>query len=85
MTREKGLWRRARNQEVWDLLWKIQAPLKSKHLLWRICKDCLPILLRLHSHYVSCPLECSLCLQEKEEDWPFFNVKVSKKHEHDGS
>ncbi|CAJ2666010.1 unnamed protein product [Trifolium pratense] len=30
------------NQEQWKDIWKVHAPPKTKHLLWRICKDCLP-------------------------------------------
>jgi hypothetical protein len=29
-------------KEDWSCLWKIHAPTKAKHLLWRICKECLP-------------------------------------------
>jgi hypothetical protein len=27
--------------EGWSSIWKIHAPPKAKHLLWRICRDCL--------------------------------------------
>jgi hypothetical protein len=27
------------NQDGWKCLWKIHAPPKTKHLLWRICKN----------------------------------------------
>ncbi|XP_045792146.1 uncharacterized protein LOC123886917 [Trifolium pratense] len=30
-----------RENAEWKWLWKIQAPQKTKHLLWRICKGCL--------------------------------------------
>jgi hypothetical protein len=30
----------------WKWLWKIHAPPKTKHLLWRICKGCLPTRIR---------------------------------------
>jgi hypothetical protein len=26
----------------WQSLWKINAPPKAKHLLWRVCKGCVP-------------------------------------------
>ncbi|GAU45967.1 hypothetical protein TSUD_194140 [Trifolium subterraneum] len=29
-------------QEAWNSLWKILAPPKAKHFLWRVSKDCLP-------------------------------------------
>ncbi|KAI5441836.1 hypothetical protein KIW84_011044 [Lathyrus oleraceus] len=34
---ESGRW-----EEDWCSLWNIKAPPKVKHLLWRICKGCLP-------------------------------------------
>jgi hypothetical protein len=33
--------------EDWKWLWKIHAPPKTKHLLWRICKGILPTRSRL--------------------------------------
>jgi hypothetical protein len=32
----------ASQQEDWQSLWTILAPPKAKHLLWRVCKGCLP-------------------------------------------
>jgi hypothetical protein len=48
------------SQDDWQSLWKIHAPPKAKHLLWRICKDCLPTRKRLQERCVSCPLHCPL-------------------------
>ncbi|XP_045802361.1 uncharacterized protein LOC123895940 [Trifolium pratense] len=31
----------------WGALWRSRAPPKTKHLLWRVCRDCLPTRLRL--------------------------------------
>ncbi|XP_058783600.1 uncharacterized protein LOC131658309 [Vicia villosa] len=42
----------------WGNLWSIKAQPRIKHLLWRICRDYLPIRSRLHHHHVQCPLEC---------------------------
>ncbi|GAU44727.1 hypothetical protein TSUD_88120 [Trifolium subterraneum] len=58
--------------EAWGDLWKVQAPPKAKLLLWRICKDCLPTRTRLRNSYVQCPIECSLCMLEPEEEWHMF-------------
>ncbi|GAU14634.1 hypothetical protein TSUD_96980 [Trifolium subterraneum] len=58
--------------EAWGDLCKVQAPLKAKHLLWRICKDCLPTRTRLRNRYVQCLIECSLCVLEPEEEWHMF-------------
>jgi ribonuclease HI len=56
-------------RDDWLRLWKIQAPPKAKHLLWRICRGCLPTRVRLQEKHVSCPLQCPLCDQECEDDW----------------
>ncbi|PNX78298.1 ribonuclease H [Trifolium pratense] len=51
LRKEDGLWMNSpqdQGQEGWKHLWKVQAPPKTKHLLWRVCKDCLPTRERLH-------------------------------------
>jgi hypothetical protein len=30
-----------RRVEDWCSIWKIKAPPKAKHMLWRICRECL--------------------------------------------
>jgi hypothetical protein len=55
--------------EAWKWLWKIKAPPKTKHLLWRICKACLPTRKRLQEKHVQCPTSCPLCDLEEESDW----------------
>jgi ribonuclease HI len=55
--------------EGWKWLWKIQAPPKTKHLLWRLCKGCLPTRVRLKEKQVNCSLNCPLCESEEEDDW----------------
>jgi hypothetical protein len=69
---EKKLLNRPRREEGWGCLWKIQAPPKAKHLLWRIFKECLPSRTRLRNRHVQCPLECPLCVGEPEEEWHIF-------------
>jgi hypothetical protein len=44
------------SQWQWNNIWKIQAPSKAKHLLWRICKGCIPTQSRLQDRCVQCPL-----------------------------
>jgi hypothetical protein len=39
-------------------LWKIHAPPKAKHFLWRICRRRVP-----------CPLLCPICAQHNKDDW----------------
>jgi hypothetical protein len=63
-----------RQTEGWSSLWRIQAPPKTKHLLWRICRECLPTRSRLRNRYVPCPEECPLCLSHVEDEYHvFFN------------
>jgi hypothetical protein len=65
-------------QEHWSSLWKINAPPKAKHLLWRICRGCIPTRTRLHDMCVPCPLTCPLCEQCNEDEWHvFFNCNDS--------
>jgi hypothetical protein len=56
-------------QEGWKHLWKVQSPPKTKHLLWRFCKDCLPTRERLHERFVPRPLPCPICELHNETDW----------------
>ncbi|XP_058726280.1 uncharacterized protein LOC131597609 [Vicia villosa] len=56
----------------WCSLWNIKAPPRTKHLLWRICRDCLPTRLRLRHYHVSCPSSCSFCEDTMEDSWHVF-------------
>jgi hypothetical protein len=51
---EKKLRRGPREEKQWGKIWKIKTPPKAKHLLWRICKDCLPTRIRLRNHFIQC-------------------------------
>ncbi|WJX28566.1 hypothetical protein P8452_17266 [Trifolium repens] len=61
-----------RVREGWGSIWKLQTPPKAKHLIWRICKECLPTRTRLRNRLVQCPVECPLCLNHDEDDWHLF-------------
>jgi hypothetical protein len=52
-------------QEDSSSLGKIHAPPKAKHLLWRICRGCLPTRASLQERHVPCPL----CDHMTEDDW----------------
>jgi hypothetical protein len=39
---EKEEGRRRGTAGNWRSIWQIRAPPKAKHILWRICRDCLP-------------------------------------------
>jgi hypothetical protein len=56
-------------QEDWSSIWKINTPSKAKHLLWRICRGCMPTRVRLHDRHVPCPLTCPICDHTAEDDW----------------
>jgi hypothetical protein len=58
-------------KEDWKWIWKIKAPPKAKHLLWRLCKGCLPTRTRLKERHVQCPIICPICELEEEDDWHF--------------
>jgi ribonuclease HI len=60
---------RLERDDGWSSIWKIRAPPKTKHLLWRICKECLPTRSRLRNRHVQCPEDCPLCLTDEETDW----------------
>jgi ribonuclease HI len=53
----------------WLSLWKIRAPPKAKHLLWRICRECLPTRVRLQEKHVPCQLSCPICEHHDEDEW----------------
>jgi hypothetical protein len=67
----------------WLRLWKIKAPPKAKHLLWRICRGCLPSRVRLQEKHVPCILSCPLCDHPHEDEWhAFFTCTTSIQARH---
>jgi hypothetical protein len=70
--KERNIGYREHGGDGWSNLWRINAPPKVKHLLWRVCKDCLPTRLRLRNRYVNCPEECPMCLSCGEEEQHLF-------------
>ncbi|XP_058768296.1 uncharacterized protein LOC131642024 [Vicia villosa] len=61
----------------WKNLWNIVAPPRAKHLLWRICRGCLPTRSNLLHHHVQCPSLCPWCELEDEDEWHIFFGCVS--------
>ncbi|GAU48559.1 hypothetical protein TSUD_182070 [Trifolium subterraneum] len=51
----------------WNDIWKAQSPHKTRHLLWRLCRGCLPTRVRLTQRYVDCELNCPVCDDEVED------------------
>jgi hypothetical protein len=68
-----------RQGEEWSCIWKILAPPKAKHLIWRICKECLPTRTRLRNRHVQCPIECPFCLSHYEDEKHLFFDCVAAK------
>jgi hypothetical protein len=65
-------------QDDWTSIWKILAPPKAIHLLWRVSRGCLPTRMRLQDKHVPCPVLCPLCHEAYEDDWHvFFSCETS--------
>ncbi|GAU50754.1 hypothetical protein TSUD_272690 [Trifolium subterraneum] len=56
----------------WNGIWKAQAPHKARHLLWRLCRGCLPTRCRLLERRVQCNLNCPVCDVETEDELHIF-------------
>ncbi|MCH89277.1 putative ribonuclease H protein, partial [Trifolium medium] len=52
----------------WKEIWKAHAPHKARHLLWRLCRGCIPTRCRLLERHVDCDVHCPLCEDEVEDD-----------------
>ncbi|GAU37390.1 hypothetical protein TSUD_22640 [Trifolium subterraneum] len=57
----------------WNGIWKAQAPHKARHLLWRLCRGCLPTRSRLLERRVECTLNCHVCDEEIEDELHIFS------------
>ncbi|GAU37194.1 hypothetical protein TSUD_30590 [Trifolium subterraneum] len=63
----------------WDGIWKAQAPHKASHLLWCLCRGCLPTRSRLLERRVECTLNCPVCDEEIEDELHvFFRCAVAR-------
>ncbi|GAU19540.1 hypothetical protein TSUD_303530 [Trifolium subterraneum] len=63
----------------WNDIWKAQAPYKARHLLWRLCRGCLPTRYRLLERRVECTLNCLVCDEEIEDELHiFFRCAVAR-------
>ncbi|GAU48815.1 hypothetical protein TSUD_99870 [Trifolium subterraneum] len=63
----------------WNGIWKAQAPHKARHLLWRLCRGCLPTCYRLLERRVECNLNCPVCDDEIEDEIHiFFRCAVAR-------
>ncbi|PNX60204.1 ribonuclease H, partial [Trifolium pratense] len=63
----------------WTDIWQAQAPHKARHLLWRLCRGCLPTRCRLLQRRVECTPNCPVCDEELEDELHvFFNCTVAR-------
>ncbi|GAU24809.1 hypothetical protein TSUD_157220 [Trifolium subterraneum] len=63
----------------WNGIWKAQAPHKARHLLWRLCRGCLPTRSRLLERRVECTLNCPVYDEEIEDELHiFFRCAVAR-------
>ena len=51
----------------WRDIWRLKIPPKVKHLVWRMCRGCLPTRVRLQDKGVSCPTNCASCNYNYED------------------
>ena len=56
----------------WSKIWKLQIPLKVRHLIWRACIGCLPTRIALRSRKVELTEICPLCNAEPEDTMHVF-------------
>ncbi|GAU30882.1 hypothetical protein TSUD_15680 [Trifolium subterraneum] len=63
----------------WNGIWKAQAPHKARHLLWRLCRGCLPTRCRLLERRVECNPNCPVCdVVTEDELHIFFRCVVAR-------
>jgi hypothetical protein len=56
----------------WSAIWGINAPPKTRHLIWRVCKGCIPTCNILMQRHVDCGEYCSFCNEEVETEFHVF-------------
>ena len=54
------------DQSVWKSIWRIRAPNKIRHFIWRAVKDSLPTKENLQRRHIPLDLTCSLCDEHQE-------------------
>lgn len=53
----------------WNLVRNLQVPPKVKHFIWKILRCCLPMRCNLRSKGVTCPIICSYCECNPENEF----------------
>ncbi|KAM6543366.1 hypothetical protein CsatB_007813 [Cannabis sativa] len=68
-----GSWNSSMEEDVWKMSWKIKAPPKILHFVWKALSGCLPTRTQLHSKHVPVDLHCVFCNVTEES---IFHVLV---------
>ncbi|XP_030483833.2 uncharacterized protein LOC115700431 [Cannabis sativa] len=68
-----GSWNSSMEDDIWRMLWKIKAPPKVLHFVWKALSGCLPTRTQLSSKHVPVELHCVLCSHAEES---IFHVLV---------
>ncbi|PNY05550.1 transmembrane protein 56-B-like [Trifolium pratense] len=73
---EIGTQVRGQNHMNWAGMWEVRAPPKSRYILRRVCRWCIPTCSRLIQRHADCfPLR-SLCNEEVKEDFIMLSILV---------
>lgn len=67
--------------EDWNLIWKLQIPLKVKLLVWWVSRDCIPTHLGfepLRSMGIECPSNCVQWSVGLKNAWHIFSCEESQ-------
>ena len=57
---------------VWNILWKVQVPLKINTFVWKLLKDSLPTMLALKIRGITTDSSCPICNAEEESSTHLF-------------
>ena len=68
-----GSYQQAQDQRgAWDLIWKVQVPLKINTFVWKLLQDSLPTMLALKHRGISSDSFCPLCNSDEESSTHLF-------------
>ena len=58
-----------RKPGYWSGIWRLKLPPKVKNLMWRICRDCFHMLVKLQRRGVNFPSACVMCDEPHEDSY----------------
>jgi ribonuclease HI len=56
----------------WSAIWDINTSPKTRHLVWRVCRGCIPTRNLLLQRHVVCEEQCPFCNDEAETEFHIF-------------